>query len=87
MESASREAPKVDELVRMDALQAIVSDLFPSKGSLEWELRQHRSDYIRGAAVYEIGGRLLAHPSRFRAIALELGSKRLAARHGLDGMT
>jgi hypothetical protein len=87
MESASRESPKVEELVRMAALQDIVSDLFPSAGSLEWELRKHRMDYIRGGALYEIAGRLLAHPARFRAIALELGARRLAVRHGLDGMT
>jgi hypothetical protein len=71
-----------DELVRISGLQAALKDLFPSEGSLQWEIRQYREEYVVGGALFEIAGRLLAHPTNFRRIALEIGARKLAARHG-----
>jgi hypothetical protein len=84
MEATATGTRDADELVRIPALQASVGDLFPSVPSLDWEIRQHRHEYVTGGALFEIAGRLLAHPTIFRRIALEIGAKRLAARHGIE---
>jgi hypothetical protein len=75
--------PRPDQLVRPRELVEELKDLFPSEGSLEWEIKQHRRDYIAGGALFEIAGRLLAHPQKFRCVALQIGARKLAARHGV----
>jgi hypothetical protein len=74
-------APQLSELVPMRALQSELAHIFPSQGSLDWEVRQHRSEYISGGAIFEVAGRLLAHPPTFKRIALAIGQRRLATRH------
>lgn len=41
----------------------------------------HREAFIAAGALYEIAGRLVAHPSTFAQTALRIGSGALAARH------
>lgn len=72
----------VDEKAPRD-LHREMKDLFPTPASIEWEIRQHRRDYIAGGALFEIAGRLLADPMTFRRVALQIGAKTLAARHGV----
>lgn len=84
MDSTSGNAPRADELVPLRALQSRLARIFPTQGSMDWEVRNHRREYIAGGALFEIGGRLLAHPPTFERIALELGSKKLAARHSVS---
>jgi len=83
-QTASIAEDRGDQLARISDLQSLIADLFPSRGSLDWEIRQHRSEYIAGGALFEIAGRLLAHPTTFRRIALSIGAKRLAVRHGYE---
>lgn len=66
----------IDELVAIAELQAQLVNIFPSMGSLEWELRQHRQDYVAGGALFVIGRRLLAHPATFKRIALAIGARK-----------
>jgi hypothetical protein len=72
---------QLSELVPMRDLQLELANIFPSQGSLDWEVRQHRREYIDGGAIFELAGRLLAHPPTFKRIALAIGQRRLAARH------
>ena len=64
----------------LPALQEQLSALFPSIHSLNWELRQHRSRYVEAGALFEIGGRLVAHPAKFEATAMQIGAERAAER-------
>jgi hypothetical protein len=66
--------PDVAALVSLKDFQASHANVFPSLGSLEWHLRQHRREYVRGRALFEIGGRLLVDPAAFEGVLLELGA-------------
>lgn len=77
---AASDAVKLSELVPIGELQRELSNIFASRGSLDWELRVHREQYIAAGAVFEIAGRLLAHPATFRRVALEIGADRLVRR-------
>lgn len=79
--------PRLDELVPVRELQPMLARLFPTQGSLDWELRMHRREYIIGGALYEIAGRLLAHAPTFERIALAIGARKLTERHGLQEKT
>ena len=81
MMKSNRTEAILDELVPLRELRSMLSKLFPSDASLEWHWRQHRSEYIQGEAVFEIAGRLLAHPEKFKRIALRIGQRTLTARH------
>ena len=74
-------APNVGQLVHVSKLHPLVRDLFPTEGSVQWEIRQRKQQYIAGGALFEIAGRLLVWPEVFRRVALEEGARRLAARH------
>ena len=84
MDHENAVAPRLDELIPMRELQKRLAHIFPSETSLEWHLRQHRKEYIAGGGIFEIAGRLLAHPPTFGRIALEIGQRTLAARHRPD---
>lgn len=81
--TSSSAAPRFDELVRPAQLENMVKDLYPTGGSLEWGIRQHKREYIAGGALFEIAGRLLVHPQAFRRVTLEIGNRKLAARHSV----
>ena len=72
--------PKIDlcELRTIAELQQQLAQVFPSIGSLQWELRTNRTQYVRGGALFEISGSLMAHPETFKSIALELAARRAA---------
>lgn len=63
------------ELMPLAELQIKLSHIFPSISSLEWHLRQNRSAYMEAGAIFEIAGRLLAHPTTFKRVALEIGTR------------
>lgn len=73
---------KIDlvELRSIAELQQQIANIFPSLGSLQWELRTNRTHYVRGGALFEISGSLMAHPETFKGIALELASRRAGGR-------
>ena len=71
---------KLKELVPLNDLQPKVSEIYPSRGSLEWFYRTHREELISSGAVFLIAGRLLAHPTTFAHVALQIGER--AARGG-----
>lgn len=73
-------APAFDlgELRLIADLQKDLIYLFRSRGSIDWELRTNRAEYVRGRALFEISGRLMAHPATFKRIALELAARRAA---------
>ena len=86
MRKADAAAARLDELVLLGELHEHprLKQLLPSKSSAEWAVRTHRAEYIAGGAVYEIFGRLLAHPGHFERVTLEIGSRTLAQRHGVQ---
>jgi hypothetical protein len=90
MENESYTGPRINELVPVGELLQTHPRLqryLPTKGSVEWAVRVHRHDYIAGRALFEIAGRLLVHPARFEHVTLEIGTRTLAARHGVKGST
>lgn len=72
--------PPLEELVRLGDLQGQMENVFPTRGSLEWELKCRRDAYIERGALVEIAGRMLAHPARFKRIAVELAQERTLRR-------
>jgi hypothetical protein len=52
--------------------------LFPGDGSLNWELRERRGEYVKAGALFLIAGRLFAHRPTFKRVVLEIGARRLA---------
>jgi hypothetical protein len=74
--------PSLGELVRLKELRADpdIARIFPGEQSLVWEIRQHRAEYVIAGALFEVAGRLLAHPATFKRIALAIGARRLADR-------
>lgn len=80
MQNQTNDSLQINELVTPRELQKMVPAIFPSPGSLDWELRTNRAEYISGGAMMEIGGRLLLHPKRFCDISMRIGAARLAKR-------
>lgn len=77
MENSNKPASvRVEELVSIRELQNQLANLFPSRGSLEWELRQNRRDYVDQGALFIIAGRLLTHPETFKCVALSIGARK-----------
>lgn len=72
--------PALSELVPIRQLQRELANVFPTQGSLDWELRVNRREYVQAGAIYEVAGRLLAHPARFANTALAIGARKIAAR-------
>jgi len=68
------------ELRSLDELQRELANIFPSCGSLEWEIRIHRGVYVSAGALYLVGRRWMAHPSTFARTALEIGARKAQAR-------
>jgi len=76
-------SPTLSELRPIRELQRELAHIFPTPGSLDWELRAHRREYIQAGAVFEVAGRLMAHPVIFGRVALEIGARKMAVRNGL----
>lgn len=70
----------LSELITMRELQQRLAKIFPSAGSLEWQVRIHRAEYVRAGALFEIAGRLMAHPPTFERVAVEIGARTISAR-------
>lgn len=73
-------ASTLAELRTIKQLQEELKHIFPTAGSLDWELRRNRTEYIKAGALFEIAGRLMAHPAVFQSVALALGAKRVEKR-------
>lgn len=82
MAPSDNDGPSLGELVPLSKLRGDIeiARIFPGEGSLAWEVRQHRTEYVAGGALFELAGRLLAHPPTFKKIALTIGARRLADR-------
>ena len=78
--NAKSQAPALSELRPLDELQRELAHLFPSRGSIDWELRSHRQAYVAAGAIFEIAGRLMAHPDTFKRTALAIGARKIAER-------
>lgn len=74
------DSPLLSELRTMEQLQRELKHVFPSAGSLEWELRANRRAYVRAGALFEIAGRLMAHPTTFAKTALSIGKAKIGSR-------
>ena len=76
------QSPALSELVPVKNLQRSLPNVFPTRGALDWELRVHRAEYVRAGALFEVAGRLVAHPATFERVALEIARRKAAARLG-----
>lgn len=81
------QSPALSELVPIRELQQQLARVFPTRGALDWELRVHRAEYVRGGAIFVVAGRLVAHPPRFERVALEIASRKVAARGSAEAST
>jgi hypothetical protein len=81
MKKQEVDEPRASELKSVSMAHEDLQDLFPTIGSLEWALKQHKADYIAGRALFMIAGRLLLYPAAFRRVSLEIGNRALAKRH------
>ena len=72
--------PFFGDLYRPEALQAANEHIFPSLGSLLWFARVNRRELEDAGAIVEIGGKKFLRGSVFICKALEIGSRRAAAR-------
>ena len=54
--------------------------IYPSEGSIQWYLRQHRAALIEAGALLLIGGRHFVHADKFDTYILGAGSVAAAAR-------
>lgn len=70
-----KQKPRIDELVTFAELHKKLQYVFEKPGALVWAYKRHRKEYFEAGAVYEIAGRLLAHPPTFEAVTLEIGSR------------
>lgn len=61
----------LSRLLRLDAYQALRKDLFPSIGSLQWQVRQFRSTLEAERAIFIIAGKTLLDPIAFDRVILE----------------
>lgn len=77
-------ATSLAQLIHFKQAQPLLRHLFPTEGSLQWELRIHRRTYIEGGAIYLIAGRLLVDIARFEAIALRRGLTEAAKSAGVS---
>ena len=77
-------SPRLGELKPIAELQAELAHVFPRQGSIDWELRMHRREYVEAGALFEIGGRLMAHPPTFEKVALAIGRRKVAERAGIN---
>ncbi|MDA8108148.1 MAG: hypothetical protein M0015_05900 [Betaproteobacteria bacterium] len=86
MERPSFAEVKLSELVQPPKLleDPEIAQHFASEGSIEWELRTHKREYISAGALFEVARRLLVHPARFKATALEIAARKLAVRAGIE---
>lgn len=68
------------ELVRVNKLRndREIAEFFPGPFALQWHLRQCRADYVAAGALFEIAGRLFAHPAKFKECMLAIGARNLA---------
>lgn len=71
----------------MDALYSTVPEYqarnpssFPTERSLEWFVKNNRSELLAAGALIEIAGRKRLHNERFTEIAGEIGRRVSAAR-------
>ncbi len=67
-------------LLQLDEYRAPRENLFPSRASLEWFVRQHRAELGQAGALSAPNGKLMVFPDRFDAVVLEIGARRIATR-------
>jgi hypothetical protein len=78
MEKANETECQLSELLPLNDLQQRLKTIFPSLPSLEWEIREHRDEYVTGRALFRIGRRLMAHPDAFQRVALAIAARKVA---------
>ncbi|WP_427914830.1 hypothetical protein ACPWT1_07935 [Ramlibacter sp. MMS24-I3-19] len=76
-------ADDLSRLLLLDEYGATRTNVFPSKTSMTWFLRRHRSDLIASGALLMLAGRWFVHPDKFDAYVLDEGF-RAAAKRGRD---
>jgi hypothetical protein len=72
----------LDEFVNLETLLPIVELTFPTKHSLAWFVRLHRSELATAGALIYITGRLRFHPALFQRAVLKIGRSRALAVRG-----
>lgn len=72
--------PDISKLVLPPAYCAERQQVFPSKTSFEWFVRQHRLSLVQGSAIFMISGRWLVYPGGFDSYLVQLGTEGALAR-------
>lgn len=74
-------APALDNLQQIAAYQEANAHIFGSVPSLNWFIRQHRSELLQAGALVQLAGRWLVDGPLFSQKVIEIGRKTAAARH------
>lgn len=72
----------IDSLVLLSEYRQQRQRFFPSEGSLQWFLRQHRAELIEAGALLLHAGKYFANPETFDAFVMKAGSE--AAKRQLE---
>ena len=65
-----------DQLIRLlseEGMQERFSSIYPSRDSLRWAIRKHRSALAKAGALYVINGRNRFDPDRFAKTIADAG--------------
>ncbi|MDA8109111.1 MAG: hypothetical protein M0015_10840 [Betaproteobacteria bacterium] len=79
-QSIAPPSPALSELRTVPEAQSELTNIFPTLGALEWELKVRRREYIEAGAFFWVAGRILLHPARFAETALKIGTREAARR-------
>lgn len=69
----------VADLTRLADYRESRQHLFPSKGSLDWFVRQHKTSLVQAGALLMVAGQWFADPVRFDGAVVSIGAERARA--------
>ena len=79
--SAPSITPDLAQLAPPPEVQAENPHVFPSKGSMEWFVRQNYGQLAEHGALVKIGGRVYLHRVKFAACVLRIGQDEARRQH------
>lgn len=73
MQTTTQQLPPLAEYVGPQQLLPEIKNHIPSRGSLDWFVRNHRDALAAAGAVIMVAGRLRYHPALFQQAVTQIG--------------